>query len=302
MKVFVTGAIGQLGHDVMKELVRRNHEAIGTDTPQMDITDTATVEKYITEFNPDAVIHCAAWTAVDSAEEAENIPKVYAVNTDATKSIAKICSQINSKLIYLSTDYVFSGGGETPWKIDDERKPLNIYGQTKYEGELAVEKYTNRFFTVRISWVFGINGKNFVKQMLCLGKDKEKLEVVNDQIGNPTYTRDLTQLLVDMIETEKYGYYHATNEGEYISWYDFAVEIFKQASVYNSLYKRVEVVPIGSSFYPTKAKRPSNSRLSKQRLADMGFKLLPTWQDALKRYLMEAEIQEIIRSRNHGEL
>ena len=229
MKVFVTGIKGQLGFDVMNELEKRGHEAVGTDVEELDITDAEAVDEFISRVNPDAVIHCAAWTAVDAAEDEENIDKVRAVNASGTENIAKVCKKLDCKMIYISTDYVFDGQGENPWKPDDERSPLNVYGQTKYEGELAVEKNLEKFFIVRIAWVFGVNGKNFIKTMLNLGKSRDSLTVVNDQIGTPTYTYDLARLLVDMAESDKYGRYHATNEGGYISWYDFACEIFRQA-------------------------------------------------------------------------
>lgn len=221
MRILVTGVKGQLGYDVVNELKTRGHEAIGVDIEELDITDEANVHSVLTEVQPDAVIHCAAWTAVDAAEDAENRDKVHAVNVAGTEYIAKACKALDCKMIYISTDYVFNGSGEKPWEVDDERQPLSVYGQTKYEGELAVEKWLDKFYIVRIAWVFGVNGKNFVKTMLNLGKTRDSLSVVNDQIGTPTYTYDLSRLLVDMVESEKYGIYHATNEGDYISWYDF---------------------------------------------------------------------------------
>lgn len=280
MKVFVTGVKGQLGHDVMNELKKREIHAIGVDIDEMDITDADQVEKVIKDAAPDAVIHCAAYTAVDAAEE--NVDICRKVNAQGTENIAKVCETLDIKMMYISTDYVFNGQGERPWEPDDEREPLNVYGQTKYEGELAVEKYVKKFFTVRIAWVFGINGKNFIKTMLNLGKTHDKLTVVNDQTGSPTYTYDLARLLVDMIQTEKYGRYHATNEG-LCTWYEFACEIFKQAGM------DVSVSPVTSDEYPSKAKRPANSRMDKSKLAENGFQPLPEWQDALKRYLKEIE-------------
>ena len=280
MKVFVTGVKGQLGHDVMNELKKREIHAIGVDIDEMDITDADQVEKVIRDAAPDAVIHCAAYTAVDAAEE--NVDICRKVNAQGTENIAKVCETLDIKMMYISTDYVFNGQGERPWEPDDEREPLNVYGQTKYEGELAVEKYVKKFFTVRIAWVFGINGKNFIKTMLNLGKTHDKLTVVNDQTGSPTYTYDLARLLVDMIQTEKYGRYHATNEG-LCTWCEFACEIFKQAGM------DVSVSPVTSDEYPSKAKRPANSRMDKSKLAENGFQPLPEWQDALKRYLKEIE-------------
>lgn len=289
MKVLVTGVKGQLGFDVVNELNKRGHVAVGVDIDEMDITDTTSVNSVIKETNPDAVIHCAAWTAVDAAEDAENIEKVRLVNATGTENIAKVCKELDCKMIYISTDYVFDGEGTRPWEPDDERSPLNIYGQTKYEGELAVEKHLSKYYIVRIAWVFGVNGKNFIKTMLNLGKTRDALTVVSDQIGTPTYTYDLARLLVDMAETDKYGRYHATNEGGYISWYDFTCEIMKQASEYNPVYGNVSVSPVDSSAYPAKAKRPANSRMDKSKLVTNGFKPLPTWQDALSRYLKEIE-------------
>ena len=285
MKVLVTGVKGQLGYDVVKELTSRGHTAIGVDIDDMDITDSNSVNDVITHTNPDAVIHCAAWTAVDLAEYDENIPKVEAVNTYGTKNIAQVCKNIHCKMVYISTDYVFDGQGTEPWQPDcKEYAPLNVYGRTKLDGELAVSRIMDKYFIVRIAWVFGKNGNNFIKTMLRVGKAHDRVTVVNDQIGTPTYTGDLARLLADMVETEKYGYYHATNEGGYISWYDFAKEIFKQAGY------STEVVPVTTAEYGlSKAKRPFNSRLDKSKLAEAGFKPLPTWQDALTRYLEEID-------------
>lgn len=277
MKVFVTGVKGQLGYDVVNELEKRGHTAIGVDIEDLDITDAAAVEKMITEAAPEAVIHCAAWTAVDAAEDNEE--KCRQVNVNGTENIAKVCKKLNCKMMYISTDYIFDGKGTRPWEPDDPvTTPLNVYGQTKYEGELAVRNNVEKFFIVRIAWVFG-KGKNFIKTMLNLGKTHDHLTVVNDQYGTPTYTYDLARLLVDMIETDKYGNYHATNEGGYITWYDFACEIFRQAGM------DVDVEPVSSAQYAAKAKRPENSRMNKQKLADNGFELLPDWKDALRRYL-----------------
>ena len=303
MKVFVTGVCGQLGHDVMNELNRRGYEGIGTDiapaysgamdgTPvttmpyvSLDITDKAAVTKTIKEIAPDVVIHCAAWTAVDMAEDDENVAKVRAINAGGTENIALVCKELDCKMVYISTDYVFDGQGTTPWDPDcRDYKPLNVYGQTKLEGELAVSGNLDKYFIVRIAWVFGVNGKNFIKTMLNVGKKFDTVRVVNDQIGTPTYTFDLARLLVDMIETEKYGYYHATNEGGYISWYDFTCEIFRQAGY------TTKVVPVTTEEYGlSKAARPFNSRLEKKKLVEAGFTPLPTWQDALSRYLKEIE-------------
>ena len=279
MRVLVTGVKGQLGYDVMNELAGRGHEGIGVDIQEMDITDAASVEKVITEAAPDAVIHCAAYTAVDAAED--NVDLCRRVNAGGTENIARVCKALNCKMMYISTDYVFNGQGTRPWEPDDKREPLNVYGQTKYEGELAVETL-EKFFLVRIAWVFGVNGKNFIKTMLNLGKTRDHLTVVADQIGSPTYTYDLARLLVDMIETDKYGRYHATNEG-LCSWYEFACEIFKQAGM------NVTVSPVTSDQYPAKAKRPMNSRMDKSKLDEMGFMRLPSWQDALGRYLKEIQ-------------
>ena len=277
MKVFVTGAKGQLGHDVVNELEKKGHIAVGVDIAEMDITDGDAVKRVVTQAAPDAVIHCAAYTAVDGAEEQEELCRK--VNVLGTENIAEVCRELDCKLMYISTDYVFNGQGTRPWEPDDEREPLNVYGQTKYEGELAVEAL-EKYFIVRIAWVFGVNGKNFIKTMLKLGKTRESITVVDDQVGSPTYTYDLARLLVDMIETEKYGKYHATNEG-LCSWYEFACEIFKKAGM------KVNVSPVSSSEYPAKAKRPKNSRMDKSKLKEMGFELLPSWQDALERYLRE---------------
>ena len=294
MKVFVTGVRGQLGHDVVNELIQRNHEAIGVDIEEMDITDGNAVHKVITSAAPDAVIHCAAWTAVDAAEDEDKRETVRRVNADGTQNIAEVCKTLNIPMMYISTDYVFDGQGELPWQPDcKDYSPLNVYGQTKLEGELAVSGLLSKYFIVRIAWVFGKNGGNFIKTMLNVGKTHDKLTVVKDQIGTPTYTYDLARLLVDMIETDKYGYYHATNEGGYISWYDFATEIFRQAAAlghsdYDSGH--LTVAPVTTAEYGiSKAARPFNSRLDKSKLAENGFKPLPTWQDALERYLKEIE-------------
>lgn len=301
MKFFVTGVGGQLGHDVMNELLKRGHEGVGSDIQMaysgiidnspmskapyipLDITDADAVEKVITAVNPDAVIHCAAWTAVDLAENVENQEKVRAINAGGTQNIANVCKKLNCKMTYISTDYVFDGQGTTPWKPDcKDYKPLNVYGQTKLEGELAVSRTLEKYFIVRIAWVFGLNGKNFIKTMLNVGKTHDTVRVVNDQIGTPTYTLDLARLLIDMNETDKYGYYHATNEGGYISWYDFTKEIYRQAGY------ATQVVPVTTAEYGlSKAARPFNSRLDKRKLVEAGFTPLPTWQDALHRYLRE---------------
>lgn len=287
MKILVTGANGQLGSDIMKELALRGITGIGTDVQAgegiraMDITDGTACKDVITEVGPDAVIHCAAYTAVDAAEEHAELCRK--INADGTRNIAAVCKVLDIKMMYISTDYVFNGGGERPWQPDDHREPLNAYGQAKYEGELAIEELLSKYFIVRIAWVFGLNGKNFVKTMLRVGKANGAVSVVDDQIGSPTYTPDLARLLVDMIGTEKYGRYHATNEG-LCSWYDFAVEIFKQAGM-----DEVKVTPVSTEEYlkqyPNQAKRPKNSRISKEKLTENGFELLPPWQDALKRYL-----------------
>lgn len=303
MKVFVTGVCGQLGHDVMNELEKRGYEGIGSDitpeysgaqdnTPvttmpyfQLDITDKESVEKILTEVKPDAVIHCAAWTAVDLAEDEDKLEKVYAVNATGTQNIANICKKLNCKMMYISTDYVFNGQGTEPWLPDcADYGPLSVYGKSKLEGEQAISNTLDNYFIVRIAWVFGVNGGNFIKTMLNIGKKYDTIKVVGDQIGTPTYTLDLSILLVDMIETEKYGYYHATNEGGYISWYDFACEIFKQAEY------TTKVVSVTTEEYGiSKAARPFNSRLDKKKLVDNGFKPLPTWKDALSRYLKEID-------------
>lgn len=276
-KILVTGVKGQLGHDVVQEAAKRNIEAVGVDIEEMDITNANQVRDVISNGNYDAVIHCAAWTAVDKAEEM--VDACRKVNVDGTRNIAVVCKELDIPMMYFSTDYVFDGEGEIPWKEYDERHPLNVYGLTKYEGELEVEQL-DKFFIIRIAWVFGINGNNFIKTMLRLGKERGSVSVVNDQIGSPTYTYDLAKLVMDMIVTDKYGVYHATNEGE-CSWYDFACEIFKQAGM------DVKVTPVDSSTFPAKAKRPSNSRMSKDYLDMNGFQRLPKWQDALGRYLKE---------------
>ena len=312
MKIFVTGVGGQLGHDVMNNLAARGYEGVGSDiTPEysgaadgtavttmpyvaLDITDATAVDKVITEVNPDVVVHCAAWTAVDLAEDDDKVEKVRAINADGTQNIANVCKKLDCKMVYISTDYVFDGQGEKPWEPDcKDYAPLHVYGQTKLEGELAVANTLEKYFIVRIAWVFGVNGKNFIKTMLNVGKTHDKLTVVCDQIGTPTYTLDLSRLLVDMIETDKYGYYHATNEGGYISWYDFTKEIFRQAvekgpTEYSE--DRLTVSPVTTAEYGvSKAARPFNSRLDKSKLVENGFKPLPTWQDALSRYLDEIE-------------
>lgn len=276
MRILVTGVKGQLGYDVMNELAKRGHTGIGVDVEEMDITDAAKVERVIKESDVEAVIHCAAYTAVDAAED--NVEICHKINAEGTENIAKVCKELDLKMIYISTDYVFNGEGTRPWKPDDEREPLNVYGQAKYEGELAVEKYLEKYYIVRIAWVFGVNGKNFIKTMLNLSETHDELSVVNDQIGSPTYTYDLAKLLVDMVETDKYGRYHATNEG-LCTWYEFATEIFRQAG------KEITVHPVTSEQFPAKAKRPHNSRMSKDKLEANGFDRLPAWQDALNRYL-----------------
>lgn len=301
MKVFVTGVCGQLGHDVMNELAKRGHEGVGSDIAvqytgaqdgsavvsmpyvQLDITDKDAVQQTIAAVHPDAVVHCAAWTAVDLAEDDDKIDKVRAINADGTKYIAEACKAVGCKMMYISTDYVFNGQGMEPWLPDcKEYQPLNVYGQTKLEGELAVAGLLEKYFIVRIAWVFGLNGKNFIRTMLNVGKTHDIVRVVNDQIGTPTYTLDLARLLVDMIETEKYGYYHATNEGGYISWYDFTCEIFRQAGY------ATKVVPVTTAEYGlSKAARPFNSRLDKSKLVEQGFMPLPDWRDAVARFLAE---------------
>lgn len=297
MKVFVTGVGGQLGHDVINELTSRGYEAIGSDVVDMvlsgvpyvalDITDKIEVERVIAEIRPDAIIHCAAWTAVDAAEDADKQEKVKAINVDGTQNIANAAKIVDAKMIYISTDYVFDGQGTVPWEPDcKEYAPLNVYGQTKLGGELAVSSTLEKYFIVRIAWVFGLNGGNFIKTMLQVGKNHPQVRVVNDQIGTPTYTYDLARLLVDMIESEKYGYYHATNEGGYISWYDFTKEIYRQAGM------DTQVLPVTTEEYGlSKAARPFNSRLDKKKLTDNGFVPLPDWKDALQRYLQELKNQ-----------
>lgn len=301
MKAFVTGVAGQLGHDVMNELSKRGYEGVGTDlAPEysgvqdnspvtkmpyvsLDITDASAVQATIKEVNPDVIIHCAAWTAVDMAEDDDKVEKVRAINAGGTQNIANVAKEIDAKMVYISTDYVFDGQGEQPWKPDcKDYKSLNVYGQTKLEGELAVANTLDKYFIVRIAWVFGLNGKNFIKTMLNVAKTHDTVKVVNDQIGTPTYTYDLARLLVDMVETDKYGYYHATNEGGYISWYDFTKEIYRQAGL------DTKVLPVTTAEYGlSKAARPFNSRLDKSKLVENGFTPLPTWQDALSRYLKE---------------
>ena len=304
MKVFVTGVGGQLGHDVVNELDRRAHESIGSDIQavysgmddgsavvtapyvRMDITDGAAVSKTIEELKPDVIIHCAAWTNVDGAEAPENQEKVHQINAVGTENIAKAAKAVDAKMVYISTDYVFDGQGERPWEPDDKcYAPLNVYGQSKLDGELAVSSILEKYFIVRIAWVFGLNGKNFIKTMINVGKTHDTVRVVNDQIGTPTYTLDLARLLVDLVETEKYGYYHATNEGGYISWYDFCCEFYKQYGL------TTKVVPVTTAEYGLSvAARPFNSRLEKKKLVEAGFDPLPTWQDAVSRYLKEAEL------------
>ena len=299
MKVLVTGVSGQLGHDVMNELAKRGYTGVGSDIApeysgvddntavvnmeyvQMDITDEKAVDEIITRVNPDVIVHCAAWTAVDMAEDDDKVEKVRAVNAGGTRNIAKAAKKLDCKMVYISTDYVFDGQGEKPWEPDcKDYKPLNVYGQTKLEGELAVSELLDKYFIVRIAWVFGVNGKNFIKTMINVGKTHDTVRVVNDQIGTPTYTLDLSVLLVDMIETDKYGYYHATNEGGYISWYDFTLEIYKQAGL------DTKVIPVTTKEYGfSKAARPFNSRLDKSKLVKNGFTPLPTWQDATRRYV-----------------
>ena len=301
MKILVTGVNGQLGHDVMLELLKRGHAAVGCGSSpeyhgmqdavasmpyvQMDITDEDAVSRVMNEVKPDCVCHCAAWTAVDAAEEPENKDKVFAVNMDGTRNLARACQALDAKVMYISTDYVFNGQGTEPWKADSQEfAPLNVYGKSKLYGELAVKELLTKYFIVRIAWVFGLNGNNFVKTMLKVGKTYDTLRVVNDQIGTPTYTADLARLLVDMLETEKYGTYHATNEGGYISWYDFATEIFRQAGY------STKVIPVTTEEYGlSKARRPFNSRLDKSKLKEQGFQPLPDWRDAVRRYLEELE-------------
>ena len=304
MRLFVTGVCGQLGHDVVNNAIARGHEAIGSDIApvysgvadgsavtaapyvQLDITDREAVLNALEEIRPDAIIHCAAWTAVDAAEDEENKEKVHKINCEGTKFIAEAAKELDAKMLYLSTDYVFDGKGERPWEPDDKcYAPLNVYGQSKLDGELAVSSTLEKYFIVRIAWVFGLNGKNFIKTMINVGKTHDTVRVVNDQIGTPTYTLDLSRLLVDMVETDKYGYYHATNEGGYISWYDFCVEFYKQYGL------TTNVIPVTTEEYGlSKAARPSNSRLDKSKLVKAGFTPLPDWKDAVKRYLEEAEL------------
>ena len=305
MRFFVTGVGGQLRHNMKNALAMRGHEGVGSDIAaqysgiqdgsavcsapyiSLDITDSAAVEAVITQVQPDVVVHCAAWTAVDLAEDDDKVAKVRAINADGTRNIAQVCKKLDCKMIYISTDYVFNGQGEEPWQPDcKDYAPLNVYGQTKLEGELAVSQTLTKYFIVRIAWVFGLNGKNFIKTMLNVGKNHDTVRVVCDQVGTPTYTLDLSRLLVDMAESEKYGYYHATNEGGFISWYDFTVEIFRQAGY------TTKVVPVTTEEYGlSKAARPFNSRLDKSKLAENGFTSLPTWQDALARYLKALEEQ-----------
>ena len=304
MKVFVTGVGGQLGHDVVNELVSRGYEAVGSDIQpsyagiqdhtavtkvlyvQLDITDQTAVEKIVKDIHPDVIIHCAAWTAVDAAEEESNKDKVHAINALGTRYIAEAARAVDAKMVYISTDYVFDGQGERPWEPDDKcYAPLNVYGQSKLDGELAVSSILSKYFIVRIAWVFGLNGKNFIKTMINVGKTHDTVRVVNDQIGTPTYTLDLARLLVDMIETEKYGHYHATNEGGYISWFDFCCEFYRQYGL------NTTVIPVTTKEYGlSKAARPFNSRLDKSKLISAGFTPLPVWQDAVRRYLKEADL------------
>ena len=301
MRVFVTGVNGQLGHDVMVELKKRNYEGIGSDIAEtyagtdevstmfyvkLDITDKEAVLQTIKTFNPDVIVHCAAWTAVDLAEDDDKKEIVHKVNAEGTKNIAEAAKAVDAKMVYISTDYVFDGQGERPWEPDDKNyAPLNVYGRSKLDGELAVSGTLEKYFIVRIAWVFGLNGKNFIKTMINVGKTHDKVRVVCDQIGTPTYTIDLARLLVDMIETDKYGYYHATNEGGYISWYDFCVEFYKQYGL------TTKVEPVTTEEYGlSKAARPFNSRLDKSKLVEAGFTPLPTWQDAVSRYLKEAQL------------
>lgn len=296
MKVFVTGVCGQLGYDCVKELDKRGYEAVASDIKEsdspdyvrLDITDGQAVSKAVEEIKPDVIIHCAAWTAVDAAEDEENRKTVDAINHIGTKNLALAAKAVGAKLIYISTDYVFDGQGEEPWKPDDKNyAPLNVYGASKLAGELAVAETLEKFFIVRIAWVFGFNGKNFIKTMINVGKTHDTVRVVSDQIGTPTYTLDLARLLVDMAETDKYGYYHATNEGGYISWYDFTKEIYRQAGM------DTKVIPVTTAEYGlSKAARPYNSRLDKSKLNESGFEPLPDWKDALHRYLLEAKLTE----------
>ena len=304
MKYLVTGVNGQLGHDVMNELHKRGHDGVGSDIAanysgimddssvvnmpyiSLDITDEEAVKRVISDIKPDVVIHCAAWTTVDMAEDDDKVEKVFAVNTKGTTYIAKSCKEIDCKMLYISTDYVFDGQCTKPWDPDcKDYKPLNIYGQSKLDGELAVSSILDKYFIVRIAWAFGLNGNNFIKTMINIGKKYSEVRVVNDQIGTPTYTYDLARLLVDMCETDKYGYYHATNEGGYISWYDFCCEFYKQYGL------KTKIIPVTTEEYGlSKAARPFNSRLDKKKLVEKGFKPLPTWQDAVNRYLKEAKL------------
>ena len=304
MKFFVTGVGGQLGHDVMNEIASRGFDGVGSDIApiysgvadgtavtsmpyvQLDITDSEAVASVLAEIKPDVVVHCAAWTAVDAAEDEENKEKVFSINAKGTENIAKVCKELDCKMIYISTDYVFDGQGDRPWEPDDKNyAPLNVYGESKLQGEQAVSSILEKYFIVRIAWVFGLNGKNFIKTMINVGKTHDEVRVVNDQIGTPTYTYDLSRLLIDMAETDKYGYYHATNEGGYISWYDFCVEFYKQYGL------ETKVTPVTTAEYGlSKAARPFNSRLDKSKLVEAGFTPLPTWQDAVSRYLKEAQI------------
>lgn len=304
MRILVTGVCGQLGHDVVNNAAQRGYESIGSDIQpvysgvadgsavtkapyvRLDITDKDAVTSVIEEIRPDAVIHCAAWTAVDAAEDEENRDKVHKINALGTRYIAEAVKAVDAKMLYLSTDYVFDGKGDRPWEPDDKcYAPLNVYGQSKLDGEIAVSETLEKYFIVRIAWVFGLNGKNFIKTMINVGKTHDTVRVVNDQIGTPTYTLDLSRLLVDMIGTEKYGYYHATNEGGYISWYDFCVEFYKQYGL------ATKVIPVTTEEYGlSKAARPENSRLDKTKLVKAGFTPLPDWKDAVKRYLKEAEL------------
>ena len=294
MKVLVTGVAGQLGHDVMQELAKREIPAVGTDLKEgipLDITDEKAVHQVLQKEKPTVILHCAAWTAVDLAEEEQNKKTVYAVNVTGTENLAKEAAALGARLVYISTQYVYNGEGTTPWKPDcTEYAPLNYYGQTKWQGEQMVKQYLSSYFIVRIAWVFGLNGGNFIKTMLKVGKNHDRLTVVKDQIGTPTYTKDLARLLVDMIQTEKYGIYHATNEGGYISWYDFAAEIFRQAAVLDPAYdeEHLQVVPVTTEEYGvSKARRPFNSRLDRSKLVEQGFEPLPDWKDALARYIKE---------------
>ena len=278
MNILVTGASGQLGHDLVIELRKRGHDVTGVSSRELNLTDPAVVRAYLTAMRPDAVMHCAAYTAVDKAED--DAEACFAVNHLGTKSVADACAELGCKLLYISTDYVFPGGGDRPWEPDDATDPLNLYGKSKLLGEEAVRAATDRHFIVRISWVFGVNGKNFVKTMLRLGAERDTLTVVNDQFGSPTYTKDLSVLLADMIITEKFGTYHATNEG-ICSWFEFASAIIAEAGL------PAKVLPVSSDQYPSRARRPSNSRMSKEKLTANGFLLLPRWEDALQRYLRE---------------